>query len=72
MRQVFRPMKCPCGHQACKNWFVDPVAAVQSVSFTQEQACAVANFMNSREWGQPHNEKRDGPRDETNPLGYDK
>jgi len=69
VRGVFRAIKCPCGHRACNNWFVDPVAAVQCVSFTEEQARAVADFMNSREWGTgPH----DFPRDETNPLGYDK
>lgn len=42
----FRALPCPCGHRSCKNWFVDPVAAVQCVSFTKEQAYAVAEFMN--------------------------
>lgn len=53
MKQYFTAMKCPCGHKSCKNWFVSPVAAVQSVSFTEEQAKAVAEFMNSREWATP-------------------
>jgi len=54
MRTVFRAMKCPCGHKACTSWFVDPVAAVQCVRFTKEQAEAVAEFMNRPEqtWNQ--------------------
>lgn len=42
----YRAMKCPCGHLVCNNWFVDPVAAVQCVSFTEAQAKAVADFLN--------------------------
>lgn len=45
MKQTFTAVRCPCGHPACKNWFVEPVAAV-----TEEQAKAIAEFMNNREW----------------------
>lgn len=45
----YRAIPCSCGHRACKNWFVDPVAAVQCVSFTQEQAEAVAKLLNEME-----------------------
>ncbi len=38
----YTAMKCPCGHPTCKAWMVDPVAAVQSVRFTEAQARAVA------------------------------
>lgn len=40
---------CPCGHPVCKNWFVEPVAAYQGVSFTEEQARAVAALLNVME-----------------------
>lgn len=33
---------CPCGHRACKSWFVHPVAAVQGVSFTEAEAHAAS------------------------------
>lgn len=39
--------KCTCGHRACKNWFVEPVAAVHGVRFTEKEAKAVAEFLNS-------------------------
>lgn len=45
---------CPCGHPVCKNWMVSGVAAVQGVSFTEQQARAVAgllNFMNEQPQG---------------------
>ena|SRR5215472_5463641 len=46
--EKFRAIPCPCGHPACKSWMVDPVAAIQGVSFTQEEAEAIAEFMNKR------------------------
>lgn len=40
---------CPCGHQSCKNWMVSDVAAFQGVSFTEQQARAVAGLLNFME-----------------------
>ena len=48
-KQIYRAIPCPCGHPACKNWFVDPVAAVQGVGFSEKQALAVADFLNRLE-----------------------
>jgi hypothetical protein len=44
---VARP--CPCGHRACKSWFVHPIAAVQGVHFTEEQARLVVSVLNATE-----------------------
>lgn len=44
----YRAVKCPCGHVACKAWMVEPVAAVQGVSFTREQAEFVAAALTSQ------------------------
>jgi len=49
MTKTFYAVKCPCGHASCKSWFVDPAAAVQGVSFTEEEARAVAGFLNRRQ-----------------------
>ncbi len=38
---------CPCGHRACKDWMVYPLAAIQGVKFRQDQAEAVAALLNS-------------------------
>ncbi len=46
---LYSARRCPCGHPSCKSWHVDPVAAVQSVSFTEEQARAVAELLNKME-----------------------
>lgn len=43
-----RAIKCPCGHRTCTAWMVDPEAAVQGVLFTEEEAMAVADFLNRR------------------------
>jgi hypothetical protein len=43
----FRATRCPCGHRVCENWFVEPVAAFQGVSFTKKQAEAVATLLNA-------------------------
>ncbi len=43
----YRAIPCPCGHAACSSWMVDPVAAVQGVSFIEEQARAVAGLLNA-------------------------
>ncbi len=48
----YTAMKCPCGHPTCKAWMVDPVAAVQSVRFTEAQARAVAALLNEMETGE--------------------
>lgn len=45
----YRAEPCACGHRVCKAWHVHPVAAVQGVSFTEEQARAVAEFLNELE-----------------------
>ncbi len=45
--------KCPCGAKICKQWHVWPVAAVMSVSFTKEQAEAVAKLLNEMEQENP-------------------
>jgi hypothetical protein len=37
---------CQCGHRACKDWHVNPVASMQGVHFTYEQAFAVAKLLN--------------------------
>jgi len=38
--------KCPCGDPICKDWHVNPVAALQGVHFTEEQAMMVAKLLN--------------------------
>lgn len=47
----YRAIPCPCGHRACSSWMVDPVAAVQGVRFTQEQAEAVAALLGAIQTG---------------------
>ena len=47
MKFIAKP--CPCRNDFCKDWHVEPVAAMQGVSFTEEQARAVAEFLNDRE-----------------------
>ncbi len=49
MKQLYTISKCPCGNRVCKNWHVDPVAAIQGVKFTEEQARAVADLLNKME-----------------------
>lgn len=49
MKIVYRAIRCPCGHRACKSWMVDPVAAVQGVRFDERQARSVANLLNTME-----------------------
>lgn len=44
---TYRAIKCPCNHRACSSWMVDPVAAIQGVSFTETQARAVAALLNN-------------------------
>ena len=38
--------RCLCGHQGCRDWHVSPSAAMQGVSFTREEAEAVAETLN--------------------------
>ena len=45
----YSAVRCNCGHRACKNWHVKPVADIHSVSFTKEQAEAVAKLLNEME-----------------------
>jgi len=49
MITTYRAIRCPCGHKSCTAWMVDPVAAVQSVRFTERQAKAVAGLLNAME-----------------------
>jgi hypothetical protein len=42
----WEPIPCPCGHSACRDWMIRPVAAVQGVSFTKEEAIAVCEAHN--------------------------
>lgn len=46
---IWTPIPCPCGHPSCRNWLVDPVAAVQSVRFTKEEAFLVAAAKDMRD-----------------------
>ena len=39
--------QCLCTYPNCKDWHVEPVAAVQGVHFTQPQAEAVAALLNN-------------------------
>lgn len=41
MSEMSRISRCPCGHPVCKDWHVGP-ASVQGVSFTEDEAKAVA------------------------------
>jgi hypothetical protein len=43
---TYYAVKCPCKSKACTYWHVDPVASIQGVSFTEEQAKAVAELLN--------------------------
>ena len=43
---IFKPIRCNCGHPACKHWHVAPVADQHGVSFTEEEANAVADLLN--------------------------
>ena len=49
----FEARKCPCKHVACEDWHVYPVAAVQGVKFTEEQAKLVAETLNKATWNFP-------------------
>lgn len=44
-REYIRAEPCGCGDEACTHWHVYPMAAVQCVRFTEEQAKAVAAFL---------------------------
>ena len=41
--------RCQCGHRACRDWHVSPVAATQGVKFTEVQARVVACVLNAME-----------------------
>lgn len=32
----FRAVKCPCGHAVCKNWLIEPIAAVVAQAMVDE------------------------------------
>lgn len=49
MREVYTVTKCRCGHPVCKDYHVWPVAALQGVKFTEDQANAVAKLLNAME-----------------------
>lgn len=46
---TYKATPCSCGYPTCKNWFVEPVADIQGVSFTEEQARLVAVVLNAVE-----------------------
>ena len=41
----FRVSQCQCNYAKCKDWHIAPVADVQGVRFTEEQAIAVATLL---------------------------
>lgn len=43
----FTVSRCPCGHPACNDFHINPVAAVQGVKFTSLQAEIVAAVLNA-------------------------
>lgn len=49
--ETYRAVKCPCGDPICQAWHVAPVADVQGVNFTKDQATYVAAFLNGMEKG---------------------
>ena len=44
MTDIWVARKCPCGHKACQDWHVVPVAAVQGVKFTETEAKALVQL----------------------------
>ncbi len=42
----YKAVPCMCGDKICKHWHVSAVADRQGVSFTQQEAEAVANLLN--------------------------
>lgn len=44
---TYRAVPCGCRSPVCNHWHVSPVADVQCVSFTEEQARAVATLLNA-------------------------
>lgn len=46
-RPIHRAVRCRCGYASCTDWHVEPVAAVQSVGFTEAQARLVARLLNA-------------------------
>jgi hypothetical protein len=49
MKTRYYAEPCGCMFARCPDWHVQPVAAVQSVHFTQKQAEAVAELLNKME-----------------------
>ena len=49
VEQYYEPVPCACG--VCSHWHVTDVAEVQGVSFTEEQAVAVADMLNKMRAG---------------------
>jgi hypothetical protein len=47
---LYTATPCPCRSKACKDWHIEPVAAIQGVSFTKEQAEAVVELLNEDVW----------------------
>lgn len=46
MKNTYHAIQCRCGHRACKDWHVGPIADMQGVKFTEVQAHAVAALLN--------------------------
>lgn len=42
----YRAIPCACGHKGCSAWHVWPLADVQGVRFTKNQAENVAEMLN--------------------------
>lgn len=55
---MYQATRCPCGHRACKDWHVEPVAAFQGVKFTEAQARVVADLLNAMELTAPEPETK--------------
>jgi hypothetical protein len=49
MKLKYKAERCGCGHRTCVDWHVAPIAAVQGVKFTEKQARAVADWLNTIE-----------------------
>lgn len=45
---TYKAVPCMCGHSSCKDWHVWPVASVQGVKFSREQAYDIAELLNSK------------------------
>ena len=49
MYELYKSIRCNCGDDGCSDWHVTPGADVHGVSFTEEQAKAIASLLNGME-----------------------